>query len=71
MAVAGWGYIQIFDVRYPQTYITIFKTWSTVFKMKTILEGTVLLCFEMEGYIEIIDLKTNLQVKHLKIDQIT
>jgi hypothetical protein len=57
MAVAGWGYLQIFDIKQPWTYITMFKTWSTVFKMINIFdEGSVLMCLEMEGYIEIIDL---------------
>ena len=36
--------------------------------MMTIFDHTVLLCVEMNGYIEIIDLKTKYQAKHSKIE---
>ncbi len=36
--------------------------------MMTIFDHTVLLCVEMDGYIEIIDLKTKTQTKHIKIE---
>jgi hypothetical protein len=39
--------------------------------MITIFDHTVLLCVEMDGYIEIIDLKTKSQAKHIKIENCT
>jgi len=36
--------------------------------MMTIFDHTVLLCVEMDGYIEIIDLKTKTQTKQIKIE---
>ena len=68
MAVGGWGFIQIFEINNPQSYLQIFKTWGTVFKMMTIFDHKILLCTESNGYVELIDLKKGVQAKHIQIE---
>ena len=68
MAIGGWGYIQIFEIEKPQTYLKIIKVHATVMKMLTIFDHTILLCAESNGYVELIDLQKGIQAKCLQIE---
>jgi hypothetical protein len=71
MAIGGWGYIQIFEIEKPQTYLKIIKVHATVMKMLTIFDHTILLCAESKGYVELIDLQKGIKAKCLQIEDCT